>query len=966
MVQNWRDDIDTLLVFAGLFSAVVTAFAIESYQWLDVDPADTTVVLLTQMIALQFNGSQTLSPEVPQFEPDASAIRINCFWFLSLVFSLISSLFALLCKQWIREHKRDTPTRTPGEALALRQLRRESLEKWGIPSFISALPILLELALFFFFIGVLDLLWNRHHLVFALTFAAVMLSVGLYVVTTLLPTVTAPWDQTLKILEGRFDELSYQFTCPYKSPQAWLVYHLFGKVVRTLLKFSFINDYAEKHAWTSWVHIKSPVTDWSSLDLQVVRQFDQTLSLAFSPDDFRLRVYELRAMQWAVTMFRDSPFMLPHLRNILKTMPPSLSMSAVLSEWAAAAWLGVLQLDVELVLRTPDVSSRQTPLFTWLPAPTIREPILHDPEGIRLLFCHQYWITMANRSDLYLYMDKLLESIEQAHSQQYTGLRFIIPFAMVDVLWTHDDMNIQRQSLQLLQLFEESWRPREGDDRSRHDEERLAFVASLTRHLERTNIPSALLRSRRGRAFIEFIDNELKDPQCALFGKIEVYMTWPRAIKRAKEAGCLPSNYGESDYLPDLDSIQYPLDIVPDLELSEERLYIVISNEMGKAGPPEGELVRDPQDSALHMLNIDGQVVSNAPENDGIDPLGNTIPDHSGLNIDVGNDTRGSDERYDTQVTGDQDGDGVSANAWPQGTAGSQVGGLPSHHFVSLPTHVPSGSVPNNTWLQHITGVQGGGLSAGYYVPLPMHVPSGSVPNPPQPDNTGRPLDTEQNVEVDEESLPSHYVVPLPIHIPSNSIAGIQRGLPSGYYVPLSMHAPSGLVPNPPQPGRTARPVDTQQNVGASEEGLPSHYSVPLRIHVPSGSVPINVWPQHIAGVQGGGLSTGYYVPLPMHISSGSVPNPTQPAPTAHPVDTELDVEANEETNKEVEVNAQLSGQPSQPDNTGQPADTEHDVEVNEESLPSYYLVLHPIHAPSDSVAGIQGGLPSGYYVPVP
>ncbi|EEB91911.1 hypothetical protein MPER_09657 [Moniliophthora perniciosa FA553] len=29
MVQGWRDDIDTLLVFAGLFSAVVTAFVIE-------------------------------------------------------------------------------------------------------------------------------------------------------------------------------------------------------------------------------------------------------------------------------------------------------------------------------------------------------------------------------------------------------------------------------------------------------------------------------------------------------------------------------------------------------------------------------------------------------------------------------------------------------------------------------------------------------------------------------------------------------------------------------------------------------------------------------------------------------------------------------------------------------------------------------------------------------------------------
>ncbi|EEB99753.1 hypothetical protein MPER_00492, partial [Moniliophthora perniciosa FA553] len=103
---------------AGLFSAVVTAFLIESYQWLSEDPADTTVTLLTQ-ISMQLNASQTTLPERPQFEPEASSIRINCFWFLSFIFSLTSALFGLLCKQWLREHQRDLPTRTPGEALAL-------------------------------------------------------------------------------------------------------------------------------------------------------------------------------------------------------------------------------------------------------------------------------------------------------------------------------------------------------------------------------------------------------------------------------------------------------------------------------------------------------------------------------------------------------------------------------------------------------------------------------------------------------------------------------------------------------------------------------------------------------------------------------------------------------------------------------------------------------------------------------
>ncbi|EEB93835.1 hypothetical protein MPER_07463, partial [Moniliophthora perniciosa FA553] len=65
MVKNWRDDIDTLLVFAGLFSAVVTAFAVESYKWLSEDANDTTRGQRLQQIRRPFVstvfGSSALS-----------------------------------------------------------------------------------------------------------------------------------------------------------------------------------------------------------------------------------------------------------------------------------------------------------------------------------------------------------------------------------------------------------------------------------------------------------------------------------------------------------------------------------------------------------------------------------------------------------------------------------------------------------------------------------------------------------------------------------------------------------------------------------------------------------------------------------------------------------------------------------------------------------------------------------------
>ncbi|ESK80906.1 hypothetical protein Moror_1331 [Moniliophthora roreri MCA 2997] len=353
VVKNYKEDIDTQLVFAGLFSAVVTAFLIESYQWLSEDPADATVALLMQ-ISAQLNASQSIPAERPPFEADIFSIRVNCFWFLSLILSLTSALFGLLCKQWLREHQRDTQTRTPGEELALRQLRRESFEKWGVSSFLSALPILLEVALMLFFAGVLDLLWNRNRTPFAICFVTVMVSTGLYFVTTALPTLTVPSNQRGKIWNWEFNELSYQFVCPYKSPQAWGVYYLSCKLFRLLSRYGRIGNFLYKRARGLWDHAGDPVTDWSSFDLRVVRQFDTDPDLFRNSSPFNVNAYELRAFEWAVTMFQDSPSMIPHLQSVLGTIPTSVAMSVVLHSCRYTVWENIPRSDVELRLRNPE------------------------------------------------------------------------------------------------------------------------------------------------------------------------------------------------------------------------------------------------------------------------------------------------------------------------------------------------------------------------------------------------------------------------------------------------------------------------------------------------------------------------------------------------------------------------------------------------------------------------------------
>ncbi|KAF9257019.1 hypothetical protein L218DRAFT_880472, partial [Marasmius fiardii PR-910] len=159
--------------------------------------------------------------------------RINTFWFLSLILALIDALFGLLCKQWLREHHRQINTRTPSQALALRWMRNQNFESWHVAKILALLPLLLELALFLFLAGLLELLGLRHKIPFAFAMGIVGAAVLVYIATTVLPGVSII-QQALQIhpdIHGSMspsDIIAYlppiQLVCPYKSlqPMAYL------------------------------------------------------------------------------------------------------------------------------------------------------------------------------------------------------------------------------------------------------------------------------------------------------------------------------------------------------------------------------------------------------------------------------------------------------------------------------------------------------------------------------------------------------------------------------------------------------------------------------------------------------------------------------------------------------------------------------------------------------------------------
>ncbi|KAG9093324.1 hypothetical protein FRC06_011566, partial [Ceratobasidium sp. 370] len=196
LVKGRHASLDMLLLFAALFSAILTAFIIESKDMLQQDPADATVALLLLIAQSQNRMELGLPPPsdvatpaaVPTFTPSTSARWVNGIWFTSLGLSLSAALVAMLAKEWLTAFLSSRPRPAHTHAL-LRQSRLEGLEKWWALHIIALLPSLLHASLLLFSIGLVIYLWTLDRIVAAVILSILGLTTLFYFVTALLGAV---------------------------------------------------------------------------------------------------------------------------------------------------------------------------------------------------------------------------------------------------------------------------------------------------------------------------------------------------------------------------------------------------------------------------------------------------------------------------------------------------------------------------------------------------------------------------------------------------------------------------------------------------------------------------------------------------------------------------------------------------------------------------------------------------------
>ncbi|KAJ7572593.1 hypothetical protein C8J56DRAFT_841840, partial [Mycena floridula] len=158
MVARWKVAMDGILLFAALFSAVVTAFIIESYKLLSPDPAALTLLILYQISQQLANGSQTVAslpnPSQVPFSPSVLAVLTNIFWFISLALSLTCALAATLIQQWASEYIHAIERRQVPEMRGrIRAFLFEGVESSRVSAIVEGTPALLHASLFSFLIG---------------------------------------------------------------------------------------------------------------------------------------------------------------------------------------------------------------------------------------------------------------------------------------------------------------------------------------------------------------------------------------------------------------------------------------------------------------------------------------------------------------------------------------------------------------------------------------------------------------------------------------------------------------------------------------------------------------------------------------------------------------------------------------------------------------------------------------------
>ncbi|KAJ7936568.1 hypothetical protein B0H13DRAFT_2303607 [Mycena leptocephala] len=205
-LRKYGEDLDTALIFAGLFSAVSSAFIIQIQPQLQADPNVTTQILLLALV-LNITGAAPVGLQIPQQTgPPTIIVVTQGILYFSLLCTLLVALLAVLGKQWLLHYDSIGEKGTTEERGLERQRKLDGLKRWKFDLVMQIFPLLLQLSLLLFAAALSVYLWTVHQVIADIVLSLTSLGFVLYASMVISAAVSpdSPFQTSLNFLLERF------------------------------------------------------------------------------------------------------------------------------------------------------------------------------------------------------------------------------------------------------------------------------------------------------------------------------------------------------------------------------------------------------------------------------------------------------------------------------------------------------------------------------------------------------------------------------------------------------------------------------------------------------------------------------------------------------------------------------------------------------------------------------------------
>ncbi|KAF7353749.1 hypothetical protein MVEN_01060300 [Mycena venus] len=196
--RKYGNDLDTSLIFAGLFSAVTSAFIIQIQPEFQPDPTQALLTILVQ----NMTGTAVPGQASPQAGPATIIVVAQSLLYSSLFSTLLSALLAMLAKQWLLHYDSVGKRGTIEERGLERQRKLDGLHRWKFDPIMQLFPLLLQLSFFLFATALSVYLWTVHYVIAAIVFGLTSVGCVLYtmMVFSALVSPDSPFQTSLTAL----------------------------------------------------------------------------------------------------------------------------------------------------------------------------------------------------------------------------------------------------------------------------------------------------------------------------------------------------------------------------------------------------------------------------------------------------------------------------------------------------------------------------------------------------------------------------------------------------------------------------------------------------------------------------------------------------------------------------------------------------------------------------------------------